>query len=262
MMKILFTVCGRAGSTGCKNKNIRPMCGFPLVYYALSLIGLYKQAHPKYRIHAVLSTDSEVLMDLVRRQSVEIMILKRNAELAKGEVPKIAVIKDALLYAERQTDSMYDLVVDLDLTSPLRTLADVEKAVETSKQNLQYEIVFSAVESRRSPFYHLVKESNGFATVFMDDSFYTERQQIPPTFDMNGSIYVYRTAFLHENKTNRFFDAKCGMIIMVDTGILDIDTEKDFEMMDIIARYMFEKYPDYANIQKHIAAILSSKNGQ
>ena len=40
-MNILFTVCGRAGSKGLKNKNLSLFLGHPLLYYPLSLIDLF-----------------------------------------------------------------------------------------------------------------------------------------------------------------------------------------------------------------------------
>ena len=40
-MNILFTICGRAGSKGIKNKNIRKFVGKPLPYYTISAIDLF-----------------------------------------------------------------------------------------------------------------------------------------------------------------------------------------------------------------------------
>ena len=41
MKKLLITVCGRAGSKGFKNKNLKTFCGKPLVYYSLAAAGLF-----------------------------------------------------------------------------------------------------------------------------------------------------------------------------------------------------------------------------
>ena len=45
-MNVLFTICGRAGSKGFKNKNLKMFLGVPLVYYSIAAIALYieKQA--------------------------------------------------------------------------------------------------------------------------------------------------------------------------------------------------------------------------
>ena len=34
MNRLLITICGRAGSKGFKNKNLKTFCGHPLVYYS------------------------------------------------------------------------------------------------------------------------------------------------------------------------------------------------------------------------------------
>ncbi len=57
-MKILFTVCGRAGSKGFKNKNLKEMNGIPLVYYTLAVIRLFKDNHSDDCITVALNTDS------------------------------------------------------------------------------------------------------------------------------------------------------------------------------------------------------------
>ena len=40
-MRLLFTICGRAGSKGIKNKNLRDFVGKPLMYYSISAIDLF-----------------------------------------------------------------------------------------------------------------------------------------------------------------------------------------------------------------------------
>ncbi len=42
MKKLLITICGRAGSKGFKNKNLKTFCGRPLVYYSLAAAGLFQ----------------------------------------------------------------------------------------------------------------------------------------------------------------------------------------------------------------------------
>ena len=46
MNRLLITICGRAGSKGFKNKNLKVFCGKPLVYYSLSAEELLIKNHP------------------------------------------------------------------------------------------------------------------------------------------------------------------------------------------------------------------------
>lgn len=49
MKKILFTICGRAGSKGVAGKNLKTIYGKPMVYYSLSAIDLFIKENPEYR---------------------------------------------------------------------------------------------------------------------------------------------------------------------------------------------------------------------
>ena len=57
---------------------------------------------------------------------------------------------------------------------------------------------------------------------------------------MNASIYAYSPKSLREKEPSVFFNSGCDAIVMMDTGILDIDSEEDYELIQIIAKYLFE----------------------
>ena len=48
--RLLISVCGRAGSKGFANKNLKNFCGHPLVYYTLSAAELFAKAHPEVAV--------------------------------------------------------------------------------------------------------------------------------------------------------------------------------------------------------------------
>jgi len=49
-MNILFTICGRAGSKGFKNKNLKKMNDVPLAYYTFAVISAYSTRHPENNV--------------------------------------------------------------------------------------------------------------------------------------------------------------------------------------------------------------------
>ena len=67
-MTILFTICGRAGSKGFKNKNVKEMNGVPLVYYTLAAIKGYADRHGEDDIRVAVNTDSKELKDIIKAQ--------------------------------------------------------------------------------------------------------------------------------------------------------------------------------------------------
>ena len=73
MKRLLITICGRAGSKGFKNKNLKNFCGKPLVYYSLSAAELFIKKHPELEIDVALNTDSEDLARLVAAEYPEVI---------------------------------------------------------------------------------------------------------------------------------------------------------------------------------------------
>ena len=128
MKRLLITICGRAGSKGFKNKNLKNFCGKPLVYYSLSAAELFIKKHPELEIDVALNTDSEDLARLVAAEYPEVIYLPRGAELGGDRVPKVEVYKDSFARMEARAGKQYDAMIDLDITSPLRTEQDIENA--------------------------------------------------------------------------------------------------------------------------------------
>lgn len=245
-MNILFTLCGRAGSKGVKGKNARDFLNVPLVWYSMANIALYIEKYAgEDDIKIVLNTDSEPLKDLVRRvKDVPVTIIHREENLAGDKVPKVAVILDSLNKAEEVFAQKFDMVVDLDITSPLRTVPDVKNAIDRKKQRNDVDVVYSVAPSRRNPYFNMVKEENGFFCKAIPSNF-TTRQEAPVFYDMNASIYAYSPKALREKEHATFFNSGCDAVVMSDTGILDIDSEEDYELMQVIAKYLFENIESF-----------------
>ena len=248
MKKILITVCGRAGSKGFKNKNLKTVCGLPLVYYTLSAAQLFAQSRPELEVDICLNTDSDLLAQLVAKQYPEVVFLPRGEELAGDTVPKMAVFHDCLSRMEEKKGEKYDAVMDLDITSPLRTAADIANAVKLAEEREDLDLVFSVTEARRNPYFNMVKEVGDHVEKVIESPF-TARQQAPAIYDLNASIYVFETEFLRTNKTGILWETKCLLYPMRDTAVLDIDSEEDFEMMQLIGSYLFTKVEGFKAVR-------------
>ena len=248
-MNILFTLCGRAGSKGVKGKNARDFLDVPLVWYSMANIFLYMEKYAcNDDIKIVLNTDSEPLKDLVSRvKEVPVTIIHREESLAGDKVPKVAVILDSLNKAEEVYAQKFDMVVDLDITSPLRTVQDVKNAVDRKKQRNDVDVVYSVAPSRRNPYFNMVKEENGFFCKAIPSNF-TTRQEAPVFYDMNASIYAYSPEALRNKEHSTFFNSGCDAVVMKDTGILDIDSEEDYELMQVIAKYLYSSESDFKSV--------------
>lgn len=255
-MNLLFTVCGRAGSKGLKNKNLRPFLGIPLPYYTFSAIDLFIQKHSEYNdITIAVNTDCNELVEILKKTKLCFKTVNRKHEHATDDAPKIAAIKDTLFVCQYEFHKKFDIVVDLDITSPLRTIGDIELTIEALVQNCLADLAFSVTSSRRNPYFNMVKEENGFYYRVIRSNF-DARQQAPIIYDMNASIYAYRNEYLSSENTKGVFDGKAVAHVMKDTAVLDIDSEEDFELMGIIAEYFYEKDNSYGEIRENIKSIL------
>ena len=249
-MNLLFTICGRAGSKGVKSKNMLNFCGLPLSDYTVAVIRMYREKHHAEfeRIDAALSTDSPRLRELVERVLPDVFSIDREAALAGDMVRKIDVIRDAARRAEAFFHTNYDTVVDLDLTSPLRTMDDLERVMEKRRQS-DADVIYTVTEGRRNPYFNQVmKQPDGFYFP-VSGTQAAARQQTPKVYDMNCSVYAYRSEYIASEEP---LFKRADIVEMRDTGILDIDGPEDYELMQAVAAYLYETYDNYAAV-KHYA---------
>ena len=247
-MKILFTICGRAGSKGLKNKNMLNFLDKPLVYYSISAIDLFIKKQSLFNdlvYDIVLNTDSDKLIEIVKNNKMQnVNLIHRTEALSGDRVAKKDVITDSYLQMKKE----YDVVVDLDITSPLRTYNDLCNLINKYMDS-KPDLVFSVTESRRNPYFNMVCVRDGKIKKVIDSN-YTARQEAPAIYDMNASLYAYNPKFLMSDVS--LLNGKSEIIIMKDTAVLDIDKGDDFELLQILARYFYDKYSDYREVYDNI----------
>lgn len=241
-MNILITICGRAGSKGVKDKNIRDFLGKPLIKYTIGAAKSFKEKKSNYNIDICINSDSEEILKIAR--SNNIVDIERPKELGMDNSAKIPVIKHSLNYMEDYIKKTYDFVIDLDITSPFRKVKDIENALSKSLQNQKTDVVFSVVEARRNPYFNMVEVINGKVNKVKKGDF-VARQQAPPVYDMNASIYCYKRDSLLDIFKTSPFDGISDIVIMKDTAVLDIDSEEDFKLITLLGKYFLDSEYQY-----------------
>lgn len=257
-MNILFTICGRAGSKGFKNKNLKVLNGVPLVYYSLAAIRLYEDKHPKQHIEIALNTDSEELRETILKQEMikSVCIIERKEELAGDVVAKVEVIKDTYLQCKNRKD--FDVIVDLDITSPMRRVCDIEDAIEKLMSEQKCDLAFSVVPARRSPYFNMVEKKGDYYKKICNSQ-YTARQKVPQAYELNASIYAYSPEFLSGTIDKTILDYNCNIVIMPDYLVLDIDSEEDFQKMEMLINFFGKQDEELGNIVR-MANEITHKN--
>ena len=210
------------------------MNGVPLVFYTMAVIREYILNHKDSKIIVAINTDSQALSDLIREHELfPIIYVDRKSELAGDMVAKVDVIRDTYLTINNPD---IDVVIDLDITSPLRSLQDVENIIDEYLDG-RYDLVCSVVEARRSPYFNMIEDKKDGYYRKICSSDYTARQQAPRSYELNASIYAYNPVFLKDKIEDTILDHRCGISVMPDYLVLDIDSEKDFEMMQFLHSY-------------------------
>lgn len=229
MSNILCTICARAGSKGVKNKNIRDLHGKPLIAYTIE-----QAKATKIFDHIVVSTDSDQIAETAIKYGAEVFF-KRAAEMASDNAGKLQVIRDAFVRSEAHYDKKFDYLVDLDATSPLRSVEDITNCIEKLFNN-NFDNIITAAPSRRSPYFNMV-ELNADDTVKLSktlDNNVIRRQDSPQVFDMNASIYVWnRKAILNDESV---ISERTGLYVMPEERSLDIDSELDFTIVNFLMK--------------------------
>ena len=245
MINILITICARSGSKGAVGKNTRIFLGKPLIYYTLKSAKLFAESSKhKYTTDIVVSSDSNEILAKADMFG-GIYKLKRAAELSQDTSPKVPVIQDATLFMESQLFKKYDYVLDLDVTAPLRLTSEIEKVLhKCMDDSANYEVVFTATSSRRNPYFNMVEVVSGYATKCKDSDF-ASRQQAPPVYDMCPSIYCFERNSLLNKLKRLTFEGVSGLVEIEDTYVIDIDTESDFEILELLVLHHYRtKYSE------------------
>ena len=228
-MKRICTICARGGSKGVKNKNIRELAGKPLIAITL------QQAHESGLFDLIaVSSDSAEILDVARNHGAD-LVINRPAELASDTAAKISAIRHCVEESEHFFRARFDVIVDLDATSPLRLVEDIQGAVDLLERNHVLNVI-TAAPARRSPYFNLV-ELGGDDVVKLSKPLekpILRRQDSPQCFDMNASIYVWTRAALFESPT--LFNADTRLFVMPEDRSIDIDSELDFEIVELIMR--------------------------
>jgi len=237
-MKGLITLCARGGSKGIPGKNIKVINGKPLIAYSIEIAIAFAE---KMNCDVVLSTDSDDIKDVVQELNTIVDVsYKRPDFLATDSAGKLDVIKDVRIYAEISNGVSYDYVIDLDVTSPLRTVEDLEHSLTKLMNHEQALNLFSVSPANRNPYFNMVEEKeNDFVELCKKGEFLT-RQSAPKVYDLNASFYIYKKEFFSLDTKTVITDKT--IVYEVPHLCFDLDHAIDFEFMEFL---MYNKKLDF-----------------
>lgn len=223
----LCTICARGGSKGVKNKNVRQLHGQPLIAYSI------RQAKECGLFSAVaVDSDSDQILAVAAEWGADHLI-KRPDALATDQAAKLPAIQHCVSEVERITGQTFDVIVDLDATSPLRIPDDIAGSVRLLEERGAGNVI-TGMPARRSPYFNLVElDEDGVAVLSKKLAVpVVRRQDAPRCYDMNASVYVWRREVLFSGTT--VFNRDTLLYEMPEERSIDIDSELDFAFVEFL----------------------------
>lgn len=220
-MKVLGIIPARGGSKGVPRKNIRLLHGKPLLVYTAEA-GLGS----KRLSRVILSTEDDEIADIGRTCGLDVPFIRPN-ELAMDSSPTLPVVKHAVKWLEALGET-FDAVCLLQPTSPLRRSVDIDNCIELlERRGADSVISVRPVPNEYNPKWVYWQDESGSLSISVGDKNpVTRRQDLPPAYHRDGSVYVTRTAVVVDGDS-LYGDSVVGYNIPLEFS-LNIDTEADW----------------------------------
>jgi len=228
MVKRICTICARGGSKGVPGKNLRPLLGKPLIAHTVL------QAVESRLFDAIaISSESDEILQVAAAWG-DVHLVKRPDQMAYDEASKLPPIQHATRTVEETLGTKFDIIVDLDVTSPLRNLDDIRGAVEMLEQHGVTNILTGA-PSRKNPYFNILERDAdgvlGLSKPLPGDRL-ERRQDSPDCFDANAAVYVWRRDDFMNRADVFYYDTL--LYEMPEERSHDIDTPIDFDFVEFL----------------------------
>ncbi len=225
--KILALIPARANSKRLPHKNIMPLRGKPLIAWTLE-----QAKKSKYIDKIIVSTDSKKIAKISKRYGATVPFL-RPKELATVDAKGIDVVLHAIDWLNNRGE-VFELLVLLQPTSPLRIAEDIDKTVKLLFLKSAQAII-SVCEVAYSPLWAKVLPEDGNMKDFLRlEVINKNRQKLPKFYRINGAVYLAYWNYIKVKKS--FLGDKTYAYIMPKHRSVDIDEEIDFKFAELLLR--------------------------
>ena len=223
---VLTMIPARGRSKGLPNKNIKELCGKPLIAWTIEQTELCSDID-----QVVVSTDDEDIAKVANKYGAEVPFI-RSAGLATDTASSIDVIFHALEWFKKHEGYHPDYILLLQPTSPLRTAKDIEGAIQTLKDKNAQAIV-SVCETDHHPWWsNILPEDDNVKDFLRPEILNKRRQDLPICYRLNGAIYLSGTEYLYDH--NGFFGPDTFAYRMPKERSVDIDIDFDFKLASFL----------------------------
>lgn len=216
-MKILAVIPARGGSKGIPQKNIIPLVGQPLISYSI------KQAQKSDLIDkVVVSSDDEQILSVAQAYGAE--IIKRPPELAQDTSVLDGTIRHILESLKKEQGYTPDLIVLLQPTSPLRSVATINDAIGKFIANAnEFDSLIPLVETSNKV--GIIRGSKFIPRYPVG----AQRQELETLYREAGTIFILKPLII---RAGGFFGERICAYLINPQESLDIDSLDDLKMAE------------------------------
>ena len=215
-------------------KNLRPLFGKPMIAYTI------EQALRTPGIDRVfVSTDDDAIAAAALEAGAEVPF-QRPAELASATAPKLPVIRH-LVEGVEGMGVVVDRVVDLDPTSPLRIVEDVEACL--TLLDADTDVIVTGFVAEKNPYFNMIEvAADGLVRLSKTPpGSVTSRQQAPVVYSMNASVYVWWRRTLKLG----IWNTRVRLHVMPRERSIDVDSLLDFELVELLMKRRIAEQKKY-----------------
>lgn len=223
-MKKIAIIPARGGSKRLPRKNIKNLCGRPLIEWTIDAA-----LKSKLFDRIIVSTDSEEIREISIRAGAEVPYL-RSPELATDTATTNDVVTDIVKWLE-ETGVVVSTIMILQPTSPLRTENDILNAFDLMVEKKAKAIV-SVCEVEHPIHFCNVLEDDLSMDNFIPITSIRRTQDLPTYYRLNGSIYLFNREYV--SNINNIYSKGTFAYVMNRFNSIDIDEEIDFELAEIL----------------------------
>lgn len=228
---ILGVIPARGGSKGVPRKNIRLLCGKPLIQY------IFESAQKsKYINRLILSTEDSEIADVARSIGIEISFM-RPPELATDTASSISVIKHALKHFDDQ-GTRFDGIISLQATNPFTSTETIDKAIELWLETKCDSVTTLAEVTQGHPYItKRLKPGNTIESfcAIPDGVVIHRRQDREKAYYMTGALYMRSRQLIEaENMDGHYLGKDARAVVVDELEANDINNQFDFEFVEWI----------------------------
>lgn len=227
MKNVLGIIPARGGSKRLPRKNLLPLAGKPLISYTI-IAGL--QSHCIDEL--MVSTDDNEIARVSVEFGAKVPFI-RPSDLAQDYTSTFAVVQHAIDYYKKEEGKLFEYVVLLQPTSPLRDWVEIDNAMLLMQRN-STDAVISVSEPDHTPLWcNTLPDDLSMEGFLRDDVKFKRSQELDRYYRLNGAIYICKTSRLLEEKSF-FLKNRIYAYIMNQEKSIDIDTRLDLMLCEIL----------------------------